>query len=167
MRQTFIFHFSCRLCPTFLTANLTAFFTTFGTTLFTSFGTALFTSFGTAFFTSFGTAFQTSHLKTFCTTFQSCCIECIALDSKSIQVALICQLVCTAHLHVLQLFPGLSQTRGGSVVLDAAILQIVEPLLYRSRSHIIKLIHTDEEILREHLFRSLHLNDIILLDVHL
>ena len=94
-------------------------------------------------------------------------IKSIALNCQGIQMTLVSQLVGTAHLHILQLFAGLSQTGRCSVILDPTVFQVVEPLLNGRCCHIVELIDPDQIVLWEHLLWRLHPNDIILLDIHL
>ena len=80
---------------------------------------------------------------------------------------LVVQLVSTAHLHILKFLACFSQTRGCGIVFDPSILQIIQPFLKRGRSYIIELVHTNQIILREHLFGRFHFNNIILFDINL
>ena len=94
-------------------------------------------------------------------------VKSIVLYSKRIQMTLISQLVSMSHLHIKQFLTGFSQTWCCSIVLDTAVLQIIQPLLNGGCSHIIELVYTNQIIFRKHLFGCLHLNHIVLLNVDL
>ena len=72
-----------------------------------------------------------------------------------------------AHRHIEQLLACFLQTWRGGVILDAVILQIVKPFLYRGGGHAVELVHTDDVILREYVMRHAHTELLCLLDVHL
>ena len=82
-------------------------------------------------------------------------------------MGIICTSFGIAHRHVQQFVPCLLKSWGGGVILDAVVLQVVEPFLYRRGGNIVELIDADDIVFWEHVLRYGHSDFISLLCVNL
>ena len=62
--------------------------------------------------------------------------------------------VSNVHRHVEKLLTGFLQAGGRGVVLDAVVLEVIEPSLYRGGGYVVKFVDANDVVFGEYVLRD-------------